>query len=387
MTDPSGGIGAVPRPAPARLTIAIAVFALAMIAMIWSGVLVWVEVEKKQHIEAVKTANANLARTFEEHTVRTMNYLDQVVWQIEAEYAREGAQTDLLKLWRNMRLSHELINNLLLTDAHDNVVFSMMPFDLVDLSDREHIKIHHDPGSKQLFIGKPVFGRVNKRWSMVVTRRITKPDGSFGGVAAVAVDPLYFSNFYKQVDLGRNGVVALIGRDGIVRSRLSDLSSDLGQDVRNGEIFKYFGNSPYGSLVTDGNIDGVRRIYSYRSVRGYPLIVTVGVTEEGALAETYQRRDLYYLIAAAATLLLAIGSLWLMTLAARLTRYSRALEEHQERFTQLAENIQEVFWLSDPGKSRMFYVSPGYERIWGRSCASLYASPREWLEGIHPDDR
>jgi len=68
-------------------------------------------------------------------------------------------------------------------------------------------------------------------------------------------------------------------------------------------------------------------------------------------------------------------------------RAEEALHESQERFRQLAENIREVFWMSDPEKNRIIYVSPGYEDIWGRTCESLYASPRSWLEAIHPDDR
>jgi diguanylate cyclase (GGDEF)-like protein/PAS domain S-box-containing protein len=62
-------------------------------------------------------------------------------------------------------------------------------------------------------------------------------------------------------------------------------------------------------------------------------------------------------------------------------------KEQQERFRQLAENIDEVFWMSNPEKTVMLYVSPGYETIWGRSCQSLYDNPRQWLEAIHEDDR
>jgi PAS domain S-box-containing protein len=73
-----------------------------------------------------------------------------------------------------------------------------------------------------------------------------------------------------------------------------------------------------------------------------------------------------------------------------ITEYKRAeheLRESQERFRQLIELIREVFWLSNPEKNRILYVSPAYEEIWGRSCASLYASPESWLDAIHPEDR
>ena len=64
-----------------------------------------------------------------------------------------------------------------------------------------------------------------------------------------------------------------------------------------------------------------------------------------------------------------------------------ALRDSEQRFRQLAENIEEVFWISDADKRRVLYVSPAYEAVWGRSVASLYAQPGEWLEAIHPEDR
>jgi PAS domain S-box-containing protein len=68
-------------------------------------------------------------------------------------------------------------------------------------------------------------------------------------------------------------------------------------------------------------------------------------------------------------------------------RAEEALRESEEMFRQLAEHIREVFWLSDPEKTRMLYVSPAYETIWGRSCGSLYAYPGSWIDSIHPDDQ
>jgi PAS domain S-box-containing protein len=59
----------------------------------------------------------------------------------------------------------------------------------------------------------------------------------------------------------------------------------------------------------------------------------------------------------------------------------------EEHLLQLAENIPQVVWITDPALRTMWYVSPAYEKVWGRSCASLYQNPKEWLEAIHEDDR
>jgi PAS domain S-box-containing protein len=64
----------------------------------------------------------------------------------------------------------------------------------------------------------------------------------------------------------------------------------------------------------------------------------------------------------------------------------QVLEESERRFRQLAESINEVFWLTDAANTEILYVSPAYERIWGRSCASLYAAPWSFLDSVHPDD-
>ena len=64
-----------------------------------------------------------------------------------------------------------------------------------------------------------------------------------------------------------------------------------------------------------------------------------------------------------------------------------ALRESEERFRQVVENMDEVFWMTEPSRNRMLYVSPAYKKIWGRECESLYASPENWAAAIHPDDR
>jgi PAS domain S-box-containing protein len=72
---------------------------------------------------------------------------------------------------------------------------------------------------------------------------------------------------------------------------------------------------------------------------------------------------------------------------AQLSSANVALVETEERFNQLAQNIQEVFWLRNPTMSEVIYVNPAFEKIWGRRCAELYQRPEIWFEAIHPADR
>ena len=59
-----------------------------------------------------------------------------------------------------------------------------------------------------------------------------------------------------------------------------------------------------------------------------------------------------------------------------------ALRESEERFRQVSESIEEVFWLAEISPRRIIYVSPAYARIWGRPCEQLYVVPDSWLEDI-----
>jgi PAS domain S-box-containing protein len=63
------------------------------------------------------------------------------------------------------------------------------------------------------------------------------------------------------------------------------------------------------------------------------------------------------------------------------------LRRSEERLRELAETIEDVFWITTADKSCVLYVSPAYEKVWGRSCQSLYDSPNSWLDSLVPEDR
>ncbi|MCU0544421.1 MAG: response regulator [Oscillatoriaceae cyanobacterium Prado104] len=65
----------------------------------------------------------------------------------------------------------------------------------------------------------------------------------------------------------------------------------------------------------------------------------------------------------------------------------QALQESETRFRQMAETIEDVFWISKLSDYRVLYVNPAFEQLWQREPAEVYANPMVWVEAVHPEDR
>jgi len=269
---------------------AIILFGIFLVCFIWLSFYYKFTTERQREIDSAIRDTASFARSFEEHTVRTIKSVDQTALFLKHEYEHEGQIINIPEYIKEGTIVSQPFVLLSVMDEKGILkVSSQVPFVPADLSTREHFLVHKYEDTKELFISKPVEGKASGKWSIQMTRRINKRDGSFGGVVVVSVDPFYFTKFYQQVNLGKNAVVALVGRDGIIRAREMDQRAELGQDLNNTPLMKMLVGHDSGHYITKSSVDGIKRIYSYQAVSGYPFVVVVGMAEEEILKDFNER--------------------------------------------------------------------------------------------------
>jgi hypothetical protein len=123
----------------------------------------------------------NLVRVFEEHISRTIRAVDQSVLFLKYEYESEGNKMDLPHYIKQGIIQSQLFVQIAIIGPDGMLEMSSVPnFKRVDLSDREHFKVHIAKDSGQLFISKPVKGRASKKWSC------NSPAASTSRMAALA---------------------------------------------------------------------------------------------------------------------------------------------------------------------------------------------------------
>lgn len=283
------------------------------ILLVWIGAIYfsyseWLQTERAAHYTA-----ENLARALEEQVNRTIGAADQTLLYVRDSYVRDPQHFDI-SLWaHDTQFLTGVVMQVAIANKRGLVVADNIPGAQLgaDLSDRDHFKIQAGRHSDELYISKPVLGRISHRWSIQLTRRITMPDGSFGGVVIVSLDPEYISHVYQSIDIGKEGTVTLLGSDGIIRARRAGGPSLLGTSLATGEVFEQLRTSDAGFYTTRSLTDGVDRIFAFRKVKDFPLIITVGLARDEVFRNFEQNRQKHFAIAGVLTLWL-FGATFLM---------------------------------------------------------------------------
>ena len=322
---------------------------------------------------AVETNVSNLSKAFEENIVGAVRNIDELLLDLRRDYPRHQNQFTANISSFNRHSDMEFIIQASILDADGILIYSSREKAVkqIDLSDREHFRVHLNSNDDQLFISKPVKGRVSQKWSIQFTRKLLHQDGTFAGVVVLSIDPEYFSNFYRSIDIGRHGVITLLGMDGIIRARSSDSAKEngaVGTVIPRTNLLLDITKPPVGIYNAPSVIDGISRIVSYRRLKNYPLVVRVAVAEDDAFTSLHWHRTSIVIqgILATAGLLLA---LWLaLRLNTRQQLLTHDLQESRQHFADIINFLPDATYAIDSG-NRVIIWNRAMEEMTG-VCAT-----------------
>lgn len=296
-------------------------FAVVLVTSIWSLTLHQLAESRRIQLDLAQRDAKMLSRLFSEHASRTVEVVDQSIIFLRHQYASRGANFDVMNVLRHgLGRNDYIYNQFIVINEQSEVVLSNLPFTSVNVADRDYYAFHKGSNNDAIHISKPMLGRVSQRWIIMLTRRMNDRQDRFNGVVAASVDPQYFLNLYHDIDVGRQGSVALVGADGVMRVRSVGNDASLGQDISNSRLFNGMQTARTGMFTEVSPIDGRERIYAFERLERVPLFVLVGIDLEERMAVYALDRQRVINMASAATAAIAIFSIVLQWLIGQLTK-------------------------------------------------------------------
>lgn len=299
-------------------------------------------------------ATQNLARSLEQTFDGLIDTVDVSLLAAADEISRQmtlgkvdaGSVVQLLNRQKERLV---LVDHMWASNENGDVIYG--PLDIPTIKDRDYFTLSRDDHKSGLTIGKIVVGRVNSKWIWIFSRRIGKPDGTFGGVvfAVLLIDQI--ENMLAHIKMGPGGAISL--RDAsqalIARRTFGDINSIPTADTQLSAPFRVaLGANPQeGTYVSDATArDSLNRTYSYRRSTKYGFTVNVGIAQDIGLADW---RNQVWIISglAAAFIIASLAFAWEINRAwLRQEQYVAALRRSEEKLaregTLLAQQNQEL---------------------------------------------
>ena len=295
-------------------------------------------------LEKARGDASNLSAAFEEQVHNVMAYVDGSMNLLQERLKVEGRGFDLRK-WAPAipEIAAATIQVAIIGPDGRLVVTTADPnAKPIDLSDREHIRVHLDNPNLGTFVGKPVVGRVTHKVTIQITKRLTWADGSFAGILLFSVDPRLLTSLHEKIDLGDSGVITLLGTDGVIRGRFTKSGGNAADPHIGNKIPRLFitaASGDLGAFEHTSAVDQIDRLYSWRRVEGYPLLVLVGLGRAEALATAERHAGIIIVVACLLTLVLCQISVRLNAETRRRAKNEATLSAERSRLASAVADL------------------------------------------------
>ncbi|RYF35633.1 MAG: diguanylate cyclase, partial [Cytophagaceae bacterium] len=268
-----------------RSTVLLICFCLMLVGLhAWS---LWIS--RQGELSDSATSTANMARALASHAERSLNIANSTLDDVVERINQDGLDHFDIKRMHT-RMAHIATNSaeiqeLFVYDAKGMRLATSLPTLLAGSNmDREFFRYHTTHTDMSTHIGMPIRSRSSGILTIPISRRISRPDGSFGGVAMVSLKLNFFGKFYDSFDLGRTGTIILALDDGTLLYRRPFKTAMVGTSIANGPVYQLYKKSgPVGTAMLISKLDGIERLYSYRHLDGFPLLVATAQSKDEIL--------------------------------------------------------------------------------------------------------
>jgi diguanylate cyclase (GGDEF)-like protein/PAS domain S-box-containing protein len=350
----------------------------------------------RQYEERAEITTQNLTQTLESEIAGALKTDDVALFAVMEEYKKQravGLNEKVLNAYiERVRSRLPEIDALRITDAKGMLVYGsdVIPSAKISLADRSHFILNRDNPHAGLVISKPLVSRANKKWVIVLARRIDQPDGSFGGIVFAAITLEQLSRTFSALNIGSHGIVALLDSElGIVvrHPEPQRIGSVTGQKVESPSLRALIQtNSASGTYQTHSAVDGIVRTFSYRRVDGHPLFIIVGLANEDYLAEWHNEAAKQAALAALFALITFLAAWQIYRSWKRKINLVDTLFRQEAKFHTVADfTFHWEYWKGS--NEEILYMTPSCERVTGYTRAEFVADPSLLLSIIHPEDR
>ena len=349
---------------PLLLVGAIIATGVVLLAAVWFAIHGVVSTERETAMKAAETNASNLSAGFEEQIYSTLNGVAGAMRVIAERMRSADGHFDIHGWARDIPQMSAVVDHATIIGPDGQLVSSTKDAHPAptDLSDREQYRVHVSGLFKGVFVSKPVVSCSTGLTTLKLSQRVDLADGRFLGVVVFTLDPGRLTDLHRLIDLGQQGLMAVIGAsDGIIRARFGAESPNGIVGVGSVVSRNALRDEQSDAYVGESSVDHVIRIYSRRRLPGYDLIAGVGLGLDESLksAEAHARQIeligvLVTLLIGALTIVLSVEtyrrSMREFELAAELRRRERTeadLRASELRLRDYANLSSDWFWEQD----------------------------------------
>ncbi len=278
------------------------------IGLVWWGAVHFVSVEKEQITRQSADRAARLATVFEQNTLKILSYADHFIMMLRRDYMNSVSIDTIRQIVGDHGYNRDMVSHFTIIGP-DGTPLYVSGHDIkpgATAKDRDYFKHFVANENDGLYISPPHRGRNTGKLTMRLVRRITLPDGGFGGVVFAAIDVTSLTAFFTEINIGPKSAATLIGSDKIIRAHAPATWLGPGQNVSASQLWSELEKSPSGVYRQTSLVDNVTRYHAYRKLAEFPLIVSIGVSTQDLEAEVGEFELPAYLIAGLISIIIIV---------------------------------------------------------------------------------